>query len=68
MCTGAPNMGCYLMKKMEPVHREDKWESDKNKVLVIVERDAWYFFKEYYLPMMEIYAYHQPHFFLLGKN
>ena len=42
-------------------------DSDKKKVLDIVDRDTWYFFENHYLPIMDRYAYHQIPFFLLGK-
>ena len=37
-------------------------------MLDIFERYTWYFFEEHYVPIMERYTYHQPHFIILGKN
>ena len=50
------------------MHIEYKWDSEENKVLDIVEIETWNFFKDHYLPMIEIYLYHQPHFVLLEKS
>ena len=37
-------------------------------MLAVVERENWYYFEDHELPRTGRYAYHQPHFFLLGKN
>ena len=38
------------------------------KQMVLLARSFSEFIKDYYLPTLEKYAYHRPHFILLGKN
>ena len=46
MCTSAPNMVFYLTKKNVTAHREYTWDSDKKKVLDIVEIETWNVFED----------------------
>ena len=48
------------------MHREDKGDSDKNKVFDIVERDTWYFFIITYQWWIDMHTINSI-FFLLGK-
>ena len=36
--------------------------------MVLMTKPFPVFISEFYLPMLEKYAYHRPHFILLGKN
>ena len=38
------------------------------KQMVLMTKPFPVFISEFYLPMLEKYAYHRPHFILLGKN
>ena len=62
-----PNMVCYLMKNMEPVQREEKWYSDKKKVLDIFERNTRYFFKRVTYQLWRDMHTISPILFFLGK-
>jgi hypothetical protein len=46
---------------------EKRGRFSRRKQITLFRRDLSTFIKDFYLPMLEKYAYHRPHFILLGK-
>ena len=67
MYTGAPNMVFSLMKKCN-LYKDKKNAKVTKRNCLIFLRETPGIFLNHYLQMIDIYAYEQPHFFLLRKN